>query len=215
MMKTKTSRGSRAWATWVLCILGVALPTVAIAGVKEGTTREKPQPGEPISIGDETIGTLPMQQGAPLLQLRRDLEVVRPSVFLEGDRNEVCNVIVSVAGANSVQVVPLDPQYTRVRVIFPGEALIGCDRLALEGSDIKVGMWLPDPHSDAYPECTWGLRHSTIANATQRVELPVTVMSAAGALGQRALFVHAGSTFGATQLAVSTDADFVYLFQRH
>lgn len=192
-----------------LCLSGIVAP--ALAGEKVGG-RER---AALCPIGDETIGTLPIMGGGPLVQLRRDLEVVRPSFFIEGNLDGVCNAIVTLVGADEVQVVPLDPAYTRVRLIFPDHVFVGFDRTLMQSSDFKIGMWLPEPRADADTLCAWGPRLATIAQTNARIELPVIAMSAAGALDQTPLLVLAAGGQVSTQLTAATDSDFLYLFQRH
>ena len=69
-------------------------------------------------------------------------------------------------------VGPIDAATNRVRLVFPGQVLLGFDRLTAETSDIRMGLWLPQPVSYAYPHCSWGTRWSAFTPGSQRFAPP-------------------------------------------
>ncbi|MDZ4774703.1 MAG: hypothetical protein SGI72_16385 [Planctomycetota bacterium] len=205
--------------TW-LHKVGVAalLCTVALAPsfAYDDVDREKVTPPlEPgMAIGDETIGTLPIFAGGSI-ELVRGLPIVRPSFFLEGDLLELQNAIAFFRGTARAAVVPLDPLWQRVRLVFVDEVMLGFDRVSLVGADIQTGLWIPAPVAYAYPNLSWGGRTFGLQPTESRIALPMSQMSATGALDVSPLFVQATGWGGSNALTAAVDQDFMFVVQRH
>ena len=214
LKKTKFAGiAGRCFAAVSLCALTLA-PSLAFG--EDG--REKLDPttgsGSGVAIGDETIGTLPMWNAGASIQLVRDLPIVRPSLFLEGNLLELQNAVSFFQGTPRAAVVPLDENWERVRLVFVDEVLLGFDRLALTGLDIEMGMWIPAPVEYAYPHFSWGGRTAAFTPTQSRLALPIGPMSANGALNASPLMVTTDSWFGPSALMAAVDQDVLDLVQR-
>ena len=149
------------------------------------------------------------------IELHRGLPIFRPSLFIEGDLWEVTNLISIMNGTVVANVVPLDPEWTRVRLVFPDALMLGFDRLAVQGSDVQFGLWIPEPVFYAYPQLSWGSRTVTIQPTDARLALPIAALSTSGGLTGSPLIVQSSSFLGPNALMASTNQDFLFLVQRH
>lgn len=205
------SLAARCLGAVTVCALALA-PAFAFGG--EGRDKE-PAGGEAgVAIGDETIGTLPIVGGGSI-ELVRGFPILRPSFYLEGDLYELQNAISFFQGGARAEVVPLDPAWQRVRLVFVDEVLLAFDRLALTGADIEFGMWMPESLRCSNPSLSWAGRTFEMPATDSRLALPLAQMSGAGALDVSPLCVAASSAVGANALMAAADQDFLYLVQRH
>lgn len=216
-LRNRTStRLARRLASILVLASGLVVSAGAFGGEPGG--REKYsfiQPVAGMSIGDETIGTLPIANNSGLVELHRGLPILRPSLFLEGDLFELSNLISFAGGSTRAEVVPLDPMWQRVRLVFVDEVLLAMDRLTVQGTDVQFGLWMPEPVAYAYPLLTFGDRQvSLLAPTESRLALPIRELSIAGALLDSTLEVQSLSFFGANSLLARSNADFLLLAQR-
>lgn len=219
--------------------LALSLAIVGVAAVVEGSvfgldqtllTRDKPVPGAMIDpnepppppppvqaapVGDETVGTLPVLAGGRAIALVRAADFENPGFFLEGRFEDVQNVLVAASGEVLAQVDLLDPIEHRVRLTFPGRVRLVLDRALVEATGIEFGLWVPQPSPYAYPIGVWGDRTTFFTSTTSRVDLPITPMSAVGALDLSPLAVQAFGASAATMLDVRTSPDLLVLSQSH
>lgn len=219
--------GRRAWcAVLFLACLGLTLNSASAfdenAGVsnrdgKPSSNAGEPDqpPAQPVAVGDETVGTLPVLQGGAQLVLLRDLEILTPSFFIEGNYNDVRNSLLSVRGQAVAKVIPLDPATGRVRMIFPFRVQMMFDRTMVENCNLQFGMWVPEPVPYADPIGVWGQRAFGLVPHLSCVTLPVVEMSEVGAFDVAPLQVHAFSPIQPTDFAVTTTADLLVLRQTH
>jgi hypothetical protein len=206
------SIGGRCFAAVALCALTLA-PVFAFGGDLRDKDTQDPDQG--VAIGDETIGTLPILNGGSTIELVRGLPITRPSLFLEGDLYELQNAISFFQGFAHAEVMPLDPNWQRVRLVFVDEVLLGFDRVALLGADIQFGLWMPESTRSLNPSLSWGGRTIGVQPTDSRVMLPLSQMSATGALDASPLCAAAGSSVGMNAVLAAVDQDFLYLVQRH
>ncbi|MBL8858206.1 MAG: hypothetical protein JNL28_06875 [Planctomycetes bacterium] len=224
----RACRPERILALGAACALALA-PVFAFGDVGEvgEPGREKAQSnngsgpgpgpgiGAGVAVGDEFIGTLPILTGGGQIELHRGLEIFRPSLFIEGNLWEVQNTISILNGTVVANVEPLDPEWTRVRLVFPNPFLLGFDRLAVQGTDIQFGLWIPEPVFYAYPQLSFGSRSLALQPTNSRLALPIAQMSTAGALLGSPLMVETGGFFGSNALLAASNQDFLFLVQRH
>jgi hypothetical protein len=204
---------ARGLAALAFCAVTLG-PTFAFGGGE----RDKvvvPGAGPGAAIGDETIGTLPIWAGNGGIELVRGLPILRPSLFLEGNLLEVQNAISFFSGTARAEVVPLDPAWQRVRLVFVDEVMLGFDRVSLAGAGLEFGVWMPDRIPHACPNLSFGGRSFTMQPTESRLALPLAALSASGALDASPLCVESGSLFGSNALMVAVNQDFLYLVQRH
>jgi hypothetical protein len=197
---THGRRLSRRWRTALRTALVAASLCFAVVITPAFGDQRKSDGSPSYSGGDETIGTLPILHGQQTIDLWRDLSIVQPSLCLEGDLNEILSSIVLMRGQAVAQVVPAGPG--RVRVIFPGNVQLGFDRLMIESSSIRVGVWTPA-----------NARQSMVAATF--TEMPILALSASGSLSRAAFQAHVRGLLGTTLVSASTDPDFLYLRQTH
>jgi hypothetical protein len=166
---------------------------------------------------DETVGTLPIVLGEQTIKFRRNLNITRPSVCLEGDVNEILNSIAIVRGDTSAKLEWLDVTTYRARVTFPNDVLLGFDRLALQSANVRIGMNLPVSY--AYPIQDWSgsfnSRHVAFSPALRMAELPVAALASSGTLDQHPMHVQIGNLRTTTSLIAFSSVDFVTLLQTH
>lgn len=172
-------------------------------------------PMQPVAVGDETVGTLPVMQGGSALVLRRDLEIQVPSFFIEGNVNDVRNAMLMTQGDALAKVVPLDPTTGRVRLVFPGRVAIALDRVMVESCGLEFGLVVPEPSTYAYPIGVWADRSFGFVPQSSLVQLPVTQMSALGALDVAPLRVTAPGVIQSTSFQAASTADVLVLRQQH
>lgn len=219
LMKAPTqalARLSRRWGPALLCAVALALPATAFGG--EPTKRDKPAPGPGdagMSIGDETIGTLPIWNTGGLLELHRGLPILRPSLYLEGDLYELQNLIAWVGGSARAEVVPLDANWQRVRLVFVDQVLLAMDRLTVQGTDVQFGLWMPQSTAQLQPLLTFGERQFALPlPEASRLALPIRELSISGALEGSPLRVECQSPLGPGALLAGANQDFLLLAQR-
>lgn len=207
----------RIFALGTVLALAIA-PAIAFAGIEEGG-RDKPPGAGPfaptLASGDEFIGTLPVMSNGGQIELHRGLPILRPSLFIEGDLWQVVNSISILEGTVVANVEPLDADWTRVRLVFPDQVLLGFDRLAVQGSDLQFGLWMPQPVFYAYPQLSWGTRSVALNPTDARLALPIAEMSTAGALHGSPLVVRSAGFLGPNALMAASNQDFLFLAQRH
>jgi len=204
--------GGRCFAAVALCALAVA-PVLAYGG--DLREKDSPPPDQGIAIGDETIGTLPILNTGSSIELVRGLPILRPSFFLEGDLYELQNAISFFQGSAVAEVIPLDPSWQRVRLVFVEDMMLGFDRAALVGADIQFGLWMPDTVRSTNPSLSWGGRTFEMQSFDSRYLLPLSQMSATGALDYSPLCAAAESSAGPNAVMAAVDQDFLYLIQRN
>lgn len=226
-MKSTSIHQHRIARQLVRCAGAIALSAAALApvlarGGGEETERERnaqlpgPGPGPGAAIGDETIGTLPMFQSGSLLELVRGFPITRPSLFIEGNLDEVLNLIAFAHGMPRVEVVPLDDDWQHVRLVFIDEVLLAIDRLAVQGADVQFGMWLPEEVPYAPVHFTFGGRTCFLEQPQEpNLALPLPYLCQSGALLGSPLALEVPGSFGPSGLMAVADADFLYLVQRH
>ncbi len=174
-----------------------------------------PAPTPPMNFaGDETIGTLPIIQGPQAVELRRDLVIAQPSLCLEGELSTILNSIAFTRGDVVATIVSTDARSGRVRLVFPGNAQIAFDKLMIESSSIRVGLWTPGrTHSNL--EAVWSDRRAMIGVGAAFSDLPILSMSAAGALSYSPLLLMAHGAGSWTSLLATTTQDFLIVRQAH
>jgi len=165
--------------------------------------------------GEETIGTLPILQGPETIELRRDLRITRPALCLEGDLADVMNAIVSVRGGALAQVENVGAHTTRVRVIFTSDVQLAFDRLQVESSSIRIGLWTPGRPEKSEITGVWSSRQATFVARTSFVELPVLALSSTGALSYAPFLAKAQGVLGPTFLTAATVGESLVLRQTH
>jgi hypothetical protein len=215
--QTQRHRPSRGWRiALALAALGLCFAASMPTALGEERKPDDPPPNGPgYAAGDETIGTLPILQGPETIQIRRDLLIRQPSLCLEGDLDEIMSSIIGVRGDAVVQLEGAGLRTDRVRVIFPGKVQIAFDRLMIESSTIRVGMWMPGRTRLGELETVWNSRLATIAAGSQFVHLPVLDLSELGALSVAPYLVHAQGAVGSTFVTAVTDPDLLLLRQTH
>jgi hypothetical protein len=204
--------GGRCFAALALCALTLA---PAFAFDDDGRDKIVQDADAGIAIGDETIGTLPILNGGGAIELVRGLPLQRPGLFLEGDLFELQNAITFFQGTAVAEVMPLDSSWQRVRIVFVDEVLLAFDRLALAGADIQFGMWMPETTRSTHPSLAWGGRTFDMQAQDSRLVLPLSQMSAMGALDASPLIAATESSAGPSAVLAAVDQDFLYLVQRH
>lgn len=170
-------------------------------------------PGPLVNFGDETIGTLPILHGPDVIELHRNLRIQQPSLCLEGDLATIQNSIAFTRGDVTAQIETVDARAGIVRLVFPGDVQIGFDRLMIESSTIRVGVWTPGRASGV--EVVWNARRGLVGASGPFSELPILSMSHAGALSYAPLFLLAHGPASSTTLVASTNQDFLILRQTH
>jgi len=174
-----------------------------------------PAPTPPLIYGgDETIGTLPILQGPGVVELRRNLVIQEPSLCLEGDLSTIQNSIVFARGNVVATIVSSDARTGRVRLVFPGDVQIGFDKLMIESSSIRVGLWTPGRPTSSL-EAVWGARRAMVGVSGPFSELPILSMSATGSLSYSPLLLLVHGTSAWTSLLATTTPDFLVLRQTH
>lgn len=206
------SRAARGLAAVALGALALA-PAFAFGA--EGREKIGPSDGAGVAIGDETIGTLPIVGSGTSIELVRGLPILRPGLFLEGDLFELQNAIAFFHGTARAEVIPLDPAWTRVRLVFVDEVVLAFDRLALAGADIEFGVWMPESVRCSTPSMAWGDRTFEMPAVDSQLVLPLGQMAVTGALYAYPFCVATASAEGTSALLAATDMDFLYLAQRH
>jgi len=198
---------------------GLVVAGFALAGAFDpafGFGDRKPDdvPGHQLNVGDETIGTLPILHGSEVIELHRHLAILQPSLCLEGDLDTIRNSIVFTRGDVSAQVETVDARAGIVRLVFPGNVQLAFDRLMIESSGVRVGVWSPGRPSGL--EIVWSSRRGLVQGTAPFSELPILSMSHTGALSYAPLFLLAhGSASSTTTLVAATDPDFLILRQTH
>lgn len=127
----------RAGLGWVLL---TALALMPLAGASQTT-------GTIYSGDDETIGTLPMLDGEGSILIVRDQVATRPTLYLEGNYDEILAVLLQASGRGVMSVQSLGGD--RVRCRFHGRLALGIDLSLLAMTDIQAGIQLPGSVSAA------------------------------------------------------------------
>lgn len=195
-------------------LVGLSLCFAAAFAPAFGDGR-KQDPPPMFFAGDETIGTLPILVGQDTIALRRDLSITQPSLCLEGELADILGSIVLVRGQAIAQVERADARTSRVRVIFPGNVQLGFDRLMIESSSVRVGIWNPTGVRGGELQAVWNRRPLTLGVGTAFVDLPVLALSSAGALSIAPFALQGQGPLSSLHLLAAADQDFLTLRQSH
>ncbi len=169
--------------------------------------------GESFAAGggdDETVGTLPSQDGRPVLDLSRYQRLWKPALYVQGPASEVLGSVVLAEGDRRALVMNLPGG--EVRLLFPGSVSVGFDRILFRSAQMRVGVTVPEGALSMRASAAWAGR----AFPWQvHAELPVGAFETAGYLDAGPIVAGLVTSVGTTAVRISATQDLLILSQRN
>jgi hypothetical protein len=205
-------RGSASLVALTLLLLG-ASGSSAFAGPENGTGTGggggTPSFSGGGGGGDETVGTLPSVNGDDVLDIRRFARIVRPSLYIQGHRDDVLAAAVAARGDRRVLVQPMPGN--ELRVVFLGDVQVGFDRNSFHVAALRVGVVAPESSPILRSGASWN--GQDLPTWTYVYELPIAQFEANGLLDQAPILAGVATAQGVMRYRAHANVDMVVLTQ--
>jgi len=221
LQQTRSGLGRALQACALILALGLSAQGQERDEARRNATAPPPPPPPQgpsgLALGDETIGTLPIQGPAQPFTLVESLFDPRPSFYLQGSRFDVFSTVENCAGRAAARLHVIDDETDTIRLVFVGRPRLKLHRELIDDGAVQIGLLVPGAFGLATIDAQLGQRRLTSFEA-QRVALPIpeAQLDAVEAVFGRVLHLAAENAAGQrTDLRIRSGRFYLFVEQTH